>query len=133
MQTLQAGTLVGRDVLVEGNRLAIEDGKAHGAIDLDLPASKVVVDILSAGNKVVESFNLGALDAGRNPFTWDAGSHTTAEGLTYRVTATKDKAPVTHRTLAQDGVVSVGSDNGTVSVQLRNLGNVGYDSVRSIF
>ena len=133
MQTLQAGALVGRNVLVEGKRLAIQDGKASGAIDLDLPADKVVVDILSASGKVVESFELGALAAGRNPFQWDATTHTNAEGLTYRVTVTKGKDPVTHRTLVQDGVVSVGSDNGTMSVQLRNLGNVGYDSVRSIF
>ncbi|MEP6969857.1 MAG: flagellar hook capping FlgD N-terminal domain-containing protein, partial [Betaproteobacteria bacterium] len=60
MQTLQAGSLVGRDVLIEGNRLAIQDGKASGAVDLDLPADKVVVDVLSAGGQVLESFNLGA-------------------------------------------------------------------------
>jgi flagellar basal-body rod modification protein FlgD len=133
MQTLQAGALVGRDVLVEGNRLAIQDGKASGAIDLDLPADKVVVDIMSAGGQVLESFNLGALSAGRNPFEWDATTHTNAEGLSYRVTATKGTSVVTHRTLVQDAVTSVGSDSGTMLVQLRNLGNVGYDSVKSIF
>ena len=133
MQTLQAGALVGRDVLVEGNRLAIEDGKATGAVDLDLPADKVVVDIMSAGGQVLESFNLGALTAGRNPFEWDAKTHTNAEGLTYRVTATKGTAVVTHRTMVQDNVASVGSDGGVMQVQLRNLGNVGYDRVKSIF
>ncbi len=133
MQTLQAGALVGRDVLVEGNRLAIQDGKASGAVDLDLPADKVVVDILSAGGQVLESFNLGALKAGRNAFEWDSKAHTNAEGLTYRVTATKGTAVVTHRTMVQDTVASVGSDGGVMQVQLRNLGNVGYDSVKSIF
>lgn len=133
MQTLQAGALVGRDVLVEGNRLAIQDGKASGAVDLDLPADKVVVDILSAGGQVLESFNLGALPAGRSPFEWDAKAHTNAEGLTYRVAATKGTAVVTHRTMVQDSVASVGSDGGAMFVQLRNLGNVGYDKVKSIF
>jgi flagellar basal-body rod modification protein FlgD len=133
MQALQSSSLVGRDVMVEGNRLAIHDGKAAGAVDLDLPADKVVVDILSAGGQVIESFNLGALDAGRQPFEWDAKSHTTGEALSYRVTATKGSAVVTHRTLVQDHVVSVGSDNGAMLVQLRGLGNVGYDAVRSIF
>ncbi len=133
MQALQSSSLVGRDVMIEGNRLAIHDGKAAGAVDLDLPADKVVVDILSAGGQVIESFNLGALPAGRQPFEWDAQSHTTAEGLGFRVTATKGDAVVTHRTLVQDNVVSVGSDNGAMLVQLRGLGNVGYDAVKSIF
>ena len=132
MQALQASSLVGRDVMVEGNRLAIHGGKASGAVDLDLPADKVVVDILSAGGQVIESFDLGALDAGRQPFEWDARSHTAAEGLSYRVTATKGSAVVTHRTLVQDQVVSVGSDNGAMQVQLRALGNVGYDAVKTI-
>lgn len=133
MQALQASSLVGRDVMVEGNRLAIHDGKASGAVDLDLPADKVVVDILSAGGQVVESFDLGARGAGRQPFAWDAQQHTDAEALRYRVTATKGKAVVTNRTMVQDQVVSVGSDNGAMLVQLRSLGNVGYDSVKTIF
>ena len=132
MQALQASALVGRDVMVEGNRLAIHEGKAHAAVDLDLPADKVVVDILSAGGQVIESFNLGALGAGRQPFEWNAGARSTAEGLSVRVTATKGSAVVTHRTLVQDRVVSVGSDNGAMQVQLRGLGNVGYDAVRTI-
>ena len=133
MQTLQAGALVGRDVLVEGNKLAIQDGKASGAVDLDLPADKVVIDVLSAGGQVIESFNLGALPAGRSPFEWDATTHTNTEGLSYRVTATKGTTAVTHRTMVQDSVASVGSDGGAMHVQLRNLGNVGYDTVKSIF
>lgn len=133
MQALQASSLVGRDVMVEGNRLAIHDGKAAGAVDLDLPADKVEVDILSAGGQVIESFNLGALGAGRQPFEWDAKTHTHGEGLSYRVSATKGSAIVTHRTLVQDQVTSVGSDNGAMLVQLRGLGNVGYDAVKTIF
>ncbi len=133
MQTLQAGALVGRDVLIEGNRLAIQDGKATGAVDLDLPADKVIVDVMSAGGQVLESFNLGALQAGRNAFAWDATTHTNAENLTYRVTATKGTAVVTNRTLVQDNVVAIGSDNGAMQIQLRNLGNVGYDKVRTVF
>ena len=82
---------------------------------------------------MIESFNLGALGAGRQPFEWDAKAHTNSEGLSYRVTATKGKAVVTHRTLVQDQVVSVGSDNGAMLVQLRGLGNVDYDSVKAIF
>lgn len=133
MQAVQASALVGRDVMVEGNRLAIHDGKAAGAVDLDLPADKVVVDILSAGGQVIESFDLGAMGAGRQPFAWDAAGHTQGEGLSYRVTATKGSAVVTHRTLVQDQVASVGSDNGATLVQLRGLGNVGYDAVKTIF
>jgi flagellar basal-body rod modification protein FlgD len=133
MQALQATSLVGRDVMLDGNRLAIHDGKASGAVDLDLPADKVMVEIVSAGGQAIESFNLGALGAGRQTFEWDAKAHTNAEGLSYRVTAMKGDKVVTHRTLVQDKVVSVGSDNGAMLLQLRSLGNVGYDAVRTIF
>ena len=133
LQTLQAGSLVGRDVLVQGNRLAINEGKASGAIDLDLPADKVVVDILSSGGVLVDSFNLGALPAGRNAFDWDAKANSGAEAMTFRVTATKGSTVVTNRTLAQDKVLSVGTDNGSMNVQLRGLGSVGYDTVKTIF
>ena len=133
IQTLQAGSLVGRDVLVQGNRLPIREGKASGAVDLDLPADKVLVDILNSAGQVIESFELGALGAGRNAFEWDAKSHSAAEGLTYRVTATKGSSVVSHRTLVQDQVLSVSADNGSMNVQLRTLGSVGYDAVKTIF
>lgn len=133
MQALQATSLVGHEVMIEGQRLAIHDGKAAGAVDLDLPADKVQIDILSAGGQVIESFDLGPLGAGRQPFSWDAGRHSDAEGLSYRATTTKGKTVVTNRTLVQDQVVAVGSDNGAMLVQLRSLGNVGYDSIKTIY
>ena len=73
------------------------------------------------------------LGAGRQPFQWDASTHTDSEGLIYRVTATKGTTVVTNRTMVQDKVTSVGSENGTTQVQLRSLGSVGYDSVKTIF
>lgn len=133
LQTLQAGSLVGRNVMVQGNRLALDNGKAVAAVDLDLPADRVTIDILSAGGQVLDSIELGASNAGRRAFEWDGSRFAHTDGLNFRVTATKGSTAVTNRTLVQDKVVSVGADAGVVNVQLQGLGSVAYDAVKAIF
>lgn len=132
LQTMQGSSLVNRQVLVEGSQLALIDGKAAGAIDLDLPADKVVVDILSASGQVIDSLNLGAQGAGRHNFAWDASNAQGLGATSFRVSASKATTPVTSRSLVLDRVLSVGIDNGSMNLQLQNLGSVGYGAVRAI-
>ena len=49
LQVLQGASMVGHDVLLEGNTLARNAGVASGAIDLAGRADTVKVDILSPG------------------------------------------------------------------------------------
>ena len=72
MQVLQGANMVGHEVLVDGNQLTITNGVAGGAVDLAARAESVKVDILSPGGQVIDTFNLGALNAGRHNFDWDA-------------------------------------------------------------
>ncbi len=133
LQMLQGSSLVGHDVLVEGNTLALDpSGKTSAAIDLDTKADSVKIDILSAGGQVVDTINLGAQGAGRHAFNWDASGHLATGTPTFRVTATLGSTKVTTMTLARDKVVSVGSENGAMSVELQRLGSVAYGSVRTI-
>ena len=46
-QMLQSSALVGRNVLVDGTKLPVKDGKAAGAVDLVGAADSVKIDILS--------------------------------------------------------------------------------------
>jgi len=132
LQLLQGSSLVGHDVLVEGSTLALKDGKTSGAIDLDTKADSVRIDILSAGGQVVDSIDLGAQSAGRHSFDWNASGHLATGAPTFRVTATLGGAKVTSTSLARATVVSVGSENGAMNVQLQGLGSVAYGSVRTI-
>jgi len=132
MQMLQAGTLVGRNVLVQGNHLVPENGAAAGAFDLDLKADSVKVEILSGSGQVVDTLDLGALGAGRHDFSWDASRFPGVVTPSYRLVATAGGTAVPSSTLVQDKVLSVSSDNGNMHLRLKGHGAVSYDTIRTI-
>ncbi len=132
MQMLQSSSLVGRSVLVDGNKLPVSDNQASGAVELLAAADSVKIDILSAGGKVVDTIDLGARAAGRHPFDWDATGKTAGTTRAYRVTATQGGKAVGTSQLVRDNVASVSNDNGSMNLQLRGLGNTAYDKIKSI-
>ena len=132
MQVLQGSSMVGHNVLVEGNALTRIDGVASGAVGLASTADAVKLEILSPGGTVLETFDMGALPAGRHPFNWDASGYKGTGEPSFRVSATAVGKAVASTSFAQDKVVSVGSDNGALSVQLQGRGAVAYSSVKAI-
>jgi len=132
MQVLQGSSMVGHKVLVASNTLSINANVASGAIDLSGNADSVKVDIMSAGGQVLQSVDLGAQTAGRVSFDLDASSYSASAPVSYKVTATQAGKAVTSTSLAQDTVVSVGSENGAMTVQLQGRSAVAYDSVKAI-
>jgi len=132
LQVLQGSSMVGHNVLVASNTLSINSGVASGAIDLSGNADAVQVNVMSPGGQVVGSLDLGPQTAGRVPFNLDASSYTGSGPVTYQVTATLAGQAVTSTALAQATVVSVGSDNGAMTVQLQGRAAVPYDSIKAI-
>jgi flagellar basal-body rod modification protein FlgD len=132
LQVMQGTSMVGRDVLVEGNTLSPSAGVASGAIDLAGKADSVKVDILSPGGQILESFNLGTVAAGRQCFDWDASNYTGSGNPSFKVTATMGGQPIATTSLARDKVLSVGSENGVMNIQLAGRSSVTYDSIKAI-
>jgi flagellar basal-body rod modification protein FlgD len=132
MQVLQGSSMVGHNVLVASNTLTRSDGVASGAIDFSGKADTVKVDILSPGGQVLDTINLGPQEAGRQAFNWDSSSYQGSGEPSFRVTATLAGQTVETTSLARDTVVSVGSENGAMSVQLQGRSAVAYDSVKAI-
>jgi flagellar basal-body rod modification protein FlgD len=132
MQVLQGSSMVGHNVLVEGNALTRIDGVANGAVGLAGAADAVKLEILSPGGTVLETIDMGALPAGRHPFNWDASSYNGTGEPSFRVTASAGGKTIASTSFAQDKVVSVGSENGALSVQLQGRGAVAYSSVKAI-
>lgn len=132
LQVLQGASMVGHNVLVESNTLTRNAGVASGALDLDGKADAVKVEILSPGGQVLDTLNLGALGAGRHSFDWDASSYQGTGEPSFKVTATLGGKAVTNTALARDTVLSVGSDNGAMTVQLQGRAAVAYSSVKAI-
>lgn len=132
LQVLQGASMVGHNVLVESNTLTRSAGVASGAIDLTGKADAVKVEIMSPGGQVLDTLNLGALDAGRHSFDWDASSYQGTGEPSFKVTATLGGQAVTNTALARDTVTSVGSDNGAMSVQLQGRSTVSYSNIKAI-
>jgi len=130
MQALQGAALVGRDVIVGGNQLDIADGVGQGGFELTSAADAVKVEVLNAGGHVVDTMQLGAQQAGRQGFEWDA-SKTTDTNLTFRVTATLGSATLSSTPLMRDRVNAVTASDGTLNLELERSGNTAYADIKA--
>lgn len=129
MQVLQGAGLVGHDVTVEGNRLAVVDGGiAQAAFTLDGPTDATRVEIANAAGHVVGTVDLGALDSGRHGFSWDPQGADTSD-YSFRVDARLGAAEVGTTPLMLDRVESVAVDGGILTLDLLRSGQVSYGDV----
>ena len=133
-QMLQGSAMVGRQVLVEGDSMAVnaETGKAYGALDLSASAADVKVQILNASGKELGVVDLGSLEAGRVNFEWDASGHPDSGPLHFNVVATNGEANVPATPLAIDQVVSISQNNGALQLQLGRGDTIDFSAVRSV-
>lgn len=132
LQVLQGSSMVGRNVLVEGSKLNIQDGRAAGAVDLTANAESVKIEVITPGGTLVDTLNLGALDTGRHNFTWDASKYTGTGTPSFKVVATTGGNAIASTSFVQDKVTSVGSENGSMLVQLANNAAVGYSKIKAL-
>ena len=135
-QATQAAGLIGKNVLVAGSKLALASGEAEGGVNLAGPADSVMLKILDAAGKTVQSQNLGARDAGSFTFTWDgktdSGVGVPAGTYSFTVSALRGTEKVSADTL-QLGTVSALVRNGaTFQLDLGELGRVSLDKVQQI-
>jgi flagellar basal-body rod modification protein FlgD len=88
-QNLQAAALIGKGVLVPGERVLVgEDGTATPfGIELEAPADSVVAQVIDGTGAVVATRDLGKVKAGVTPFVWDGALDAggTAPAGAYRV------------------------------------------------
>ncbi|HEY5308256.1 MAG TPA: flagellar hook assembly protein FlgD [Casimicrobiaceae bacterium] len=137
-QYLQAGSLVGHDVLVAGSKLALAKGAAQGGFNLAQSADAVTITIKSASGAVVRTETLGALPAGVGAFTWDgqtdAGSAAVDGTYSFTVTATAGTGNVTADALMSGRVLGViaGANGGATQVQVGSLGRFDLSQVLEI-
>jgi flagellar basal-body rod modification protein FlgD len=133
MQALQSISLVGREVSVPSDKLMVENGMAEASYELDGAAQAVKLEILGGAGNVIDTVQLGAQGAGRQTFSWPAGSKA-ADGteLKYRITATNGAKAVTSTLYTHDKVDAVYSENGSLKLNLAHLGPVDYTAVSSV-
>ncbi|MCE3025826.1 flagellar hook assembly protein FlgD [Salinicola sp. DM10] len=95
-KALQATALIGKGVMVPGDRILVGNADANSGavattpigVDLDQAVGDLQVSIKGANGQVVRSFSTGALNAGVHSFTWDGkleDGSTAASDSTYTV------------------------------------------------
>ena len=132
MQALQGASLVGHDVVLQGDRLAIEDGVGQGGYDLSMAADRVKLEVLGPAGQPIATVDLGAKSAGRQRFEWPAGTHADGENLRFRITATSGAATVSTTPLMTDQVLAVSNAGDSLSLELARSGTVAYSAVKAV-
>ena len=135
MQALQGAALVGHDITVQGNRVAL-DGTAgaeigSGGFELAGTADQVKLEILNPAGRVVDTLNLGAQAAGRHGFEWAAKNVADGADYRFRVSATNGTAAVSSTSLMRDQVQAVSTSSGSLLLQTRHSGDVPYGDVKA--
>jgi flagellar basal-body rod modification protein FlgD len=134
MQMLQGASLVGHQVIMNGNQLFVgSDGKATGGYNLTGAATAVQIDILDAAGTKIDTISQTGVGAGDQGFQWTPPKGTSAEGLTFNVSATGGNGKAISSTpLMRDLVDAVSASNGTLTLELRNAGSTAYNKIKSV-
>lgn len=133
LQAVQGASLVGRDVVVAGNRLSVDDAThvGQGGFELAGPSDAVKVEILAPSGAVMQTIQLGAQGAGVHRFDWPAGAANSGSGLTFRVSASSGGVAMPVTALMRDRVDAVSANGTSFNLELENSGTVPYGSVRA--
>ncbi len=131
MQALQGAALVGRDVVVPGNRMSIADDVGQGGFELGSAADNVKVEVLNGAGMVIDSLALGAQGAGRHSFNWPAKGVLEDAGTRFRVSATNGATALATTPLMRDTVTAVSASGNTLTLELANNGPVAYADIKA--
>lgn len=138
-QALQASTMVGRDVLVPGDRSRLGDSDPLvAAVELDQPAKQVVINITDASGQLVQRLDYGLQPAGMMDIRWDgrmADGSRAAPGL-YRVSAELHRADGVSSgslyTQARVESVTLGQAGQGLTLTVSDLGDIPMSQIRKI-
>jgi flagellar basal-body rod modification protein FlgD len=129
-QAMQGATLIGKDVLVEGDTLVFEGSTGKGALQLDAAASNVKVDVIGKNGETLDTIDLGQRAAGQHSFEWSAGAVDPSQVAKFAVRAIDGSKVVESTELSPMRIAAVGLSNGAMNIQLQNGRSLSYDEIR---
>lgn len=136
-EAMQAAALVGHQVVIAGNGMHLTDAGAVGGVELAAHADQVAVMIKDANGIVMNTVNLGKLDAGVHNFVWDgktdAGEQAVNGMYSVSVTATRGADQVVATPLQLAGVQNINLSSQGVSLNLGVLGLITLSDIKQIF
>ena len=140
MNTLQASSLVGHSVLIDGDKAYLNSGESvQGRADITETVNNLTVVVTNAGGGEVRRLNLGAKAPGAVDFSWDGldsnGAQATPGLYTFRVEGTvADGKSVGFdtRMWARVDSVSLGSASQETTLNLNGVGSHGLSQIKEV-
>ncbi len=129
LQNMQGVSLVGRQVVAEGNLLSISGGVAQGSLSLTERADAVRVDVMGKAGQLLGTVDLGPKSAGMHSFEWALDGVDAADVGGFRVSAQAAGEPVTAVPLARQRIESVGMVDGSMRLRTEAGQTLLYDQV----
>jgi len=135
-QSMQSASMIGRVVVVPGNKIELKGGTGAAALDMKQPADKVTVQIKDAAGNVIRNMDLGSQPSGIVPIQWDGkNSEDTKMGEGhYQFSASaqlgSEKSSIT--TLSYGLVSGVNKKAEGASLNVDQIGETSMDSVKQI-
>ena len=138
-QALQASTMVGRSVLVPGNKVSLAaEGDMPMSVDLEQPASKVMLNITDANGQLVHRIDLGSQQAGLINVQWNGlnndGNRVSAGRYTITAEAKQGDSVFAVDTLmtVQVESVTLGKAGQDLTLTVSDLGDISMSQIRKI-
>ena len=138
-QALQASTLVGRRVMVPSQSAFLKDGESLiGSVDLEQPASALVISITDASGQLVHRQRLGVQQAGLVDFEWDgldAGGNSLPGGeyqMAVEVQRGNSVSSGATYTVVDVESVTLGVGGQDLTLSVSGLGDIDMSQVRKI-
>ena len=131
MQTLQGAALVGHDVTLKGDHLAVAQGSGVGGFELSSTADSVKVEILAPSGHVVDTLDLGTHNAANPACAWPAQTLPDHAPYRFRVAAKPGPIEVPATPLMRDRVLAVSTFGDKLMLETRNSGSVAYGDVKA--
>lgn len=142
-QALQASSLIGNTVLVEGSSTYLAatetegESAAYFAVELPVGADNLKVNIKDSSGKVVKTMTVTNQQAGISQLGWngygDDGSKLADGRYTIEATATTANTTVAANTLSYEQVMSVSTGSDGVKLNLSNLASITTDKIKQIY
>lgn len=140
-QALQASSLVGRSVLIPGEKsylMSGEQSRIAGQLNLDSDTRNIRFEIKDNSGQVVRSIDVGSQESGDVDFIWD-GKNNNGERMppgNYSIAAYGQVGGKSEQLktsiIAQVESVSLGGTDGKVLLNLTGLGQVEFSEVKEI-
>ncbi len=138
-QALQASTMVGREVMLPGDQIRLEDeGNLRAAVELEQPASQVIINITNSSGQLVHRMDIGRQQAGLIDVDWNGlngDGNRVSPGL-YTISAEVHQGDIVSAgqvlTTARVESVTLGQAGQDLTLTVSDLGDINMSQIRKI-